>query len=226
MTLASAQGLRAATFFDFDGTLADTNLVQVYAFYARHAGHRTDVLGRTARLLASVPAFYALDAYSRVRFARFLYSLYKGLSRDRLEHFSRRLFEEVIAPRVHSYTPDLLDACRARGPVVLVTGAADFSVRHFAEHYRFDGVIATRLEFRDGIATGRILPPEVFGANKARAMREHARENGIDLDRSAAYADGMADVSMLEAVGRAGVVNPNLRLAQLARDHQWQILRM
>jgi HAD superfamily hydrolase (TIGR01490 family) len=226
MTLAAAQVLRSATFFDFDGTLADTNLVHVYAFYARHAGRRSELLSRHARLLANVPAFYALDAYSRVRFARHLYSMYRGMSRDRLEHFSRRLFDEVLLPRVHSHTADLLDAARAKGPIVLVTGAADFSVRHFAEHFRFDGVIATRLEFRDGLATGGILPPEVFGANKARAMREYAREHGIDLGISAAYADGIADVSMLEAVGRAGVVNPNVRLAQLARDYQWQILRM
>lgn len=216
--------MTAATFLDFDGTLADTNLVHVYAFYARHAGRPGGVLKRHAALLANVPAFYALDAYSRIQFARRLFSMYQGMSRDRLEHLAKKMDEEVISPKVHAYTRDFLDACRSKGPLVLITGALDFSVRHFAERFGFDGVIANRLEYKDGVATGRVIPPEAFGPNKAALMRDYAQAHGIDLNCSSAYADSVSDVSMFEVVQRAGVVNPDARLAAMARDYHWQIL--
>lgn len=214
-----------ATFFDFDGTLADTNLVTIYQFYARHAGRPGEAARRHLRLAADVPAFYALDAWNRVRFARKLFSHYEGLSRDRLEHLSERLYDEVIAKRLFTGIEDFLAGCRARGPIVLVSGAADFSVAPFARRIGFDAVLANRLEFKDGLATGRLIPPEVFGHEKARQMTAFARAQGLDLASSAAYADSVSDLAMFDVVGRAGVINPNAQLAQLAADARWQILR-
>ncbi|MBA2671119.1 MAG: HAD-IB family hydrolase [Gemmatimonadetes bacterium] len=214
----------AATFLDFDGTLAKTNLVQVYAYLARHAGTRVGVMRRYTSLLADIPGMLGLDAFSRPAFAERLFSHYAGLSRDRIETFAPRLHREVLAPRIFPAVGEFLKACRGRGPLVLVTGAPDFTVRYFAEEHGIEHVIANRLEFRGGIATGRVLPPMVFGSTKARLMREWARENGVDLERSAAYADSISDASMLDTVGRGGVINPGPKLARMARDFNWQIL--
>lgn len=224
LSLATAGKTGGATFFDFDGTLADTNLVTIYQFYARHAGRVSEVAKRHARLVADVPAFYALDAWNRVRFARKLFGHYEGLSQDRLLHMSERLYDDVIAPRLLTGIRDFLDGCKAKGPIVLVSGAADFSVAPFARRFGFDGVIANRLEFKDGLATGRLIPPEVFGHEKARAMIAYARTHGLDLQASSSYADSVSDLSMFDVVGRAGVINPNAQLAQLAADARWQIL--
>jgi HAD superfamily hydrolase (TIGR01490 family) len=196
----------------------------MYQFYARHAGRTSEVALRHAKLVKDIPAFYALDAWNRVRFARKLFGHYEGLSRDRLEHLSERLYTDVIAPRLFEGIEDFLEGCRARGPLVLVSGAADFSVSHFARRFKFDGVIANKLEFKDGLATGRLIPPEVFGHEKARQMTAYARQHGLDLGASAAYADSISDLAMFDVVGRAGVINPNARLAQLAADARWQIL--
>lgn len=214
------------TFFDFDGTLADTNLVHVYAFYARHCGHLGEVARRLARLAALAPAFHALDAYHRVAFARTLFRLYEGLSRDRLERLAEQLYAEVLEPRLKSYARAFLDSARALGPLVLVTGAPDFSVAPFVRRFGFHGAIATRLEFRAGRATGRMLDPVVFGGNKASLIREYAARAGWDLAEARAYADSANDQSMLTVVGRAGVIDPDRRLAQMARDYRWQILQL
>jgi HAD superfamily hydrolase (TIGR01490 family) len=214
----------AATFLDFDGTLARTDLVQAYAFFARHAGSRGGVARRHVSLIAQIPVMLGLDAFSRPAFSERLFAHYRGLSRDRLETFAPRLHREVVMPRIFPGVRAFLEACRGRGPIVLVTGAPDFTVRGFAEEHGIDHVIANRLEFRDGLATGRVLPPSVFGSNKARLMRQWAREHGVDLERSAAYADSISDASMLDTVGRGGVINPGPKLARMARDFGWQIL--
>ncbi|MDB5101155.1 MAG: HAD-superfamily subfamily hydrolase [Cyanobacteria bacterium RYN_339] len=215
-----------ATYLDFDGTLADTTLVHVYAYYARHAGRRVEMAMRLAKLAAMTPAYMALDKVSRLAFARRLYSHYEGLSRDRLEALAPALDREVLQPREHKHAASFLAGCKAKGPIVLVTGAADFCVAPFAKRYGFDAVIATRLEYRDGRATGRIIPPEVFGPNKAKLIRDHAAAHGIDLAASSAYTDSISDLPMMDVVGRPGVINPDAALQRAARDYHWQILTL
>lgn len=224
MSLHTPVALKGATYLDFDGTLADTTLVHVYAYYARHSGNRLDVAKRLASLAAFTPGYLALDKVSRLAFARQLFNHYKGLSRDRLETLAPALDREVLQPREHAHTRDFLASCKAKGPIVLVTGAPDFCVAPFAKRHGFDHVIANRFEFQGGVATGRVIPPEVFGPNKAKLMRDHAAAHGIDLALSSAYTDSASDLPMADVVGRPGVINPDATLLRMARDYHWQIL--
>ena len=45
------------------------------------------------------------------------------------------------------------------------------------------------------------------------------------MDETAAYADNWSDRALLERVGRAVVVHPRGKLARLARQHGWAIVR-
>ena len=85
-------------------------------------------------------------------------------------------------------------------------------------------VCATRLEEREGRWTGRIAGEAMFGEAKGRAVRRLARERGFCLERCYAYGDSLSDRWMLEAVGRAAVVNPSWRLARFARKKNWPVL--
>ena len=100
--------------------------------------------------------------------------------------------------------------CRDEGhDVVLVSGALDFLMSASPNHLGATHVIANRLEIKDGFATGRLLRPVVAGPEKARLVREHAREHGHDLDECFAYSDSYSDVPMLSVVGHPAAVNPD-----------------
>ena len=82
-------------------------------------------------------------------------------------------------------------------------------------------VVANRLELKAGIATGKLLKPVVAGPEKARLIREHARENGHDLDECYAFSDSYSDLPMLSVVGHPAAVNPDPRLRLLAKAYSW-----
>ncbi len=214
-----------AAFFDVDGTLVRTNIVHAFAFYALNQGTIFGTAWRTARTVAGVPLFWALDKANRKVFNEVFYLSYKGMSEDRLVILAKELFAEVLKPAIHPGTPRLLDEARRAGcRIVLVTGALDFTVRELAEHLGADGLIANRMHFVEGIATGRVIPPIVEGAHKAQAIREYCAREGLPLDRSHAYSDSFSDYPMLAVVGHPAAVNPDLRLRNVARAYEWPIL--
>ncbi|HYS81365.1 MAG TPA: HAD-IB family hydrolase [Anaeromyxobacteraceae bacterium] len=214
-----------AAFFDVDGTLVRTNIVHAFAFYALNQGSIFGTAFRTARTVAAVPLYWALDKVNRKTFNEIFYTSYKGISQDRLEVLAEELFEEVLRPAVHPGTPRLLAQARRAGcRIVLVTGALDFTVRHLVRHLGADDLLANRMHFVEGVATGRVIPPVVEGAHKAVAIRDYCNREGLALDQSHAYSDSFSDYPMLTVVGHPAAVNPDLRLRNVARAYEWPIL--
>ncbi len=219
-----AEAKRAA-FFDVDGTLIRTNIVHAFAFYAMNQGSIFGTAWRTARTLAGAPIYWALDKVNRKVFNEVFYSSYRGISEDRLVELARELFEDVLRPAIHPGTPQLLaQARRARCRIVLVTGALDFTVRELGRYLGADDLIANRMHFVEGVATGRVVPPIVEGAHKALIVREYCGREGLALDQSHAYSDSFSDYPMLTVVGHPAAVNPDLRLRNVARAYEWPIL--
>jgi HAD superfamily hydrolase (TIGR01490 family) len=165
------------------------------------------------------------DKLSRKWFNELFYRSYEGMSQDRLVTLAEDLFEDVIKPNVYPRARDLIDESRRAGcRQVLVSGALDFTMRPLAAYLGVDDVIANRLEFYRGYATGKLAKPFVGGATKAQIMRDFAAEHAIDLAQSWAYSDSYSDFPMLAAVGRPTAVNPDFRLRSVARSYDWPVL--
>jgi hypothetical protein len=65
------------------------------------------------------------------------------------------------------------------------------------------------------------VPPT--GEARASVLTEYADANGFDLREGVAYADSTSDLPMLEVVGFPVAVNPETRLAALARKRGWLV---
>ena len=133
----------------------------------------------------------------------------------------------MLKGNLYPAAKDLVSRCRDEGhDVVLVSGALDFLMTRLADYLGATHVIANRLEIKDNFATGRLLRPVVAGPEKARLVREHAREHGHDLDECFAYSDSYSDVPMLSVVGHPAAVNPDLRLRRLAQAYGWPVISL
>jgi HAD superfamily hydrolase (TIGR01490 family) len=217
--------MKAAAFYDLDGTLVRTNLVHSLAYYARNQQGLLRTLTKTAETALAVPVFIAADLYSRKVFNTIFFRRYKGQSEDRLRYLAQELFDDVIEPSIYPGTYELIDKSRRLGlRQVLVTGALDFAVLPLIRHLRLDDFVANRLEFVGGLATGRLLPPVMASATKASWIRTYAEKEGLSLTDSYCYTDSMSDLPMLSVVGHPTAVNPDMRLRATALRHDWPIL--
>jgi HAD superfamily hydrolase (TIGR01490 family) len=215
----------AACYFDVDGTLVKTNLVHPTLYYLLHQANPQQSLGKLVGAFLRAPRLLAAELRDRRLFNEELYALYKGTSEDRLLTLADEAYKQVLEPAIYKGARELVSTCKDKGhEVVIVSGALDFLMHRLAKELGADDVIANKLEFLDGLATGRMLPPVVAGPTKALLVRDHARARGYDLDACFAYSDSYSDVPMLSVVGHPAAVNPDRALDRLARAYQWPIV--
>lgn len=218
---------QAAAFYDLEGTLMSTNLVHTLGFYARRQQGLWKTIKKSAGTVVKLPAFGITDLYSRNVFNEYFFRSYEGESQDRLRYFSEELFEDVLKPAVFPGTKDLIAQSKKIGQrQIVITGALDFTIERLMDYLGIDEFMANRLEFVNGYATGRLLPPVMASATKAKWIREYAEKNSINLSESYAYSDSISDLPMLSIVGHPVAVNPDFRLKQTAFQHDWAILNL
>jgi HAD superfamily hydrolase (TIGR01490 family) len=217
----------AAAFYDLEGTLVSTNLVHTLGFYAKRQPGLFGSFRKSATTLLSIPVFAITDQYSRKVFNDLFFKSYKGQTEDRMRFFAEELFESVLKPAVFPGTYELIEKGRSLGlRQVVVTGALDLSVKPLMEHLGITDYVANRLEFVNGVATGRLLPPVLAAATKASWIRQFSEREGISLSDSYAYSDSISDLPMLSVVGHPAAVNPDMRLRQTSLHHDWPILNL
>src|SRR5262249_1592017 len=91
---------------------------------------------------------------------RLLYTLLREVTRDRLDLLGEEYFQYVLKPKLRAAAVEKLqEALAAREPVILVGQSLEHVLRPLAAHLGVEKFISNRLEFRDGMATGRLLKP-------------------------------------------------------------------
>ncbi len=217
--------MAVAAFFDVDGTVTRTTVLDPLVWYQRARLPRLRFALWSAGLLARVPLYVWIDRRDRARFNRLFFRRYKGLPADALRAWHRDTFADNLRRRVFPAALGRLRDHRERGHrTVLLTGGLDFVMRPLADYLGADDLIATRLEEEGGAFTGELLHPPITGEEKAVLVRGYADRNGIDLGQSFAYADGWTDVAALECVGRPSAVNPEGRLRAHAAARDWPVV--
>lgn len=213
---------RRLAVFDLENTLIASNVVESYAWLATRHRDGADRLKLVARTLVEAPRLLALDRVDRGDFLRFFYRRYEGASVDRLREDTWELFSDLILTKSFPAGIRRVREHRERGhKTLLITGALDVVIEPLRP--LFDEVVCATLSQRGGRSTGELLAAPPTGEARALIMEDYARSVGIDLAESVAYADSASDLPMLQAAGHPVAVNPETKLAAIARKRGWHV---
>ena len=208
--------------FDLENTLIASNVVESYAWLATRHLERAERVRLVAGLLAEGPRLLRLDRRDRSDFLRAFYRRYEGAPVDRLRFDSYELFTDLLGLRAFPDAIARVRRHRALGhTTLLITGALDFVVEPLRP--LFDEIVCAHMAERDGKLTGELTDSPPTGEARALLLDEFARAHGLTLGDTVAYADSTSDLPMLEAAGFPVVVNPEAKLAAIARRRGWFI---
>jgi putative phosphoserine phosphatase/1-acylglycerol-3-phosphate O-acyltransferase len=222
--LASPPGARIGAFFDLDGTLV-AGFTAVILTQERLLRRDMGV----GELLSMVQASLN-HTLGRIEFEDLIgkaSSALAGRLIDDLEEIGERLFVQRIESRIYPEMRELVRAHVARGhTVVLSSSALTIQVNPVARFLGISNTLTNKFETNeDGMLTGRILKPILWGPGKAAAVQKFAAEHDVDLKDSYFYADGDEDVALMYLVGNPRPTNPEGKMAAVARRRGWPILR-
>jgi thioester reductase-like protein len=203
-----------------EGSLLELTTVRPVAFFTWNAQKFTERWLRrgTVLLMAALrPFLYVLN---RTFATRVVYSILRGISRDRLDLLGNEYFEYKLKPQLKPEGVEQLKKAVAAGAeVVLVSQGLEYVMRPLAQHLGVKWIVANRLDFRDGIATGRLLGPVI----RPRGMFARVSSAGPDGTRSAerlAHDLGVRPEVIERAVVSALRTNPVVErpIVQFERD--------
>jgi hypothetical protein len=154
--------VREPVFWRVEGSLLNLTAVRPVGFFAWNSQsflQRWSRRGSMAALALARPFLYVTN---REFATRLLHTVLRGVSRDRLDLLGEEFFEYFLKPRLKQRGVALLNESIAEGSdIVLVSQGLEHIMRPLAKHLGVKRIVANRLDFRDGKATGRLLDPVI-----------------------------------------------------------------
>jgi HAD superfamily hydrolase (TIGR01490 family) len=213
---------RQLAVFDLENTLIASNVVDSYSWLATRRLDDSDRARFMARTLKEAPRLLALDRADRSDFLRHFYRRYEGAPVARLERDTWELFSDLVLTKSFPAGIRRVREHRALGhKTLLITGALDVVIEPLRP--LFDEVVCASLGKKGGRFTGELLEAPPTGEARALIMADYARTHDLNLEECVAYADSASDLPMLEAAGHPVAVNPETKLAAIARKRGWHV---
>ena len=152
----------AVTYWRVEGSLLELGALRPVLFFTWNSRSYSERWARRAGMAGMALVRPFTYAASRTFATRFLHTLLRGVSRDRLDLLGEEYFQYVLKPQLRREAVEkLVEALRGGEQVVLVSQLLEHILKPLAKHFGVESIIANRLEFRDGIATGRLIDPVV-----------------------------------------------------------------
>ncbi|MBO5619571.1 MAG: HAD-IB family hydrolase [Paludibacteraceae bacterium] len=195
--------------FDFCGTLIRFQTADRYVSFCLRNAPQSKSTRLRQFLVRTMEKLKLFKIYNRINKAnnwhkRMILWQLKGLDYSTCDQLAQKYFEQEllpneIAPAVQQMQAHITDGDR----VCLLSGGYDIYIRHFAAHYGIQEYVSSRIEFQNGLCTGKMQGLDCMRGNKLVFFRE-LRKKG---EHTIFYTDSISDIPLLEIVDEQIIVS-------------------
>ncbi len=159
---ADLAGPSPTVYWRVEGSLLDLTVVEPVAFFTWNAQTFAERFRRRGLIFLMAVLRPFLYSTNRKFATRVVHTALRGVSRDRLDLLGEEYFQYKLKPRLKAHgVQRVQELLRAGADVVLVSQGLEHVMKPLAQDLGVRRVVANRLEFRDGVATGRLLDPVI-----------------------------------------------------------------
>jgi thioester reductase-like protein/phosphoserine phosphatase len=195
-----------------EGSLLDLTVVQPVAFFTWNAQTFAERFRRRGLIFLMAALRPFLYSTNRKFATRAVHTTLRGVTRDRLDLLGEEYFKYKLKPELKTHGAERVrELVRSGADVVLVSQALEHVMKPLAQHLGVKRIVANRLEFRDGVATGRLLEPVI----RPRGALARIREQSPDGRRAPKTLARQLDITVEEL--RAAVIGSGRESAAVER---------
>jgi len=211
--------MKKIAFCDFDGTLSKGFISMDFLDYAH---------GRKLYLQQSYDE--QMKIFSQMKKKEMSYGAWckrwgevwaEGLEGQHESLISRhaREFFQQFRKNIYPSSYPLVKELKKSGYIVIAVSLGSYDVVSLAaEELGMDECYATRLEFKDGICTGKLATGIHMPGGKEIALKAIAKEKDVPFSSCIAIGDSASDMEMLSLAGVAIALNPTPDLLKAAKQ--------
>jgi thioester reductase-like protein len=184
-----------------EGSLLDLTVVEPVAFFTWNAQTFAERFRRRGLIFLMALLRPFLYSTNRKFATRAVHTVLRGVTRDRLDLLGEEFFLYKLKPRLKERgVRKVQELVESGAEVVLVSQGLEHVMRPLAQHLGVKRIVANRLDFRDGMATGRLLDPVI----RPRGAFARIREENPDGRRAPKTLARQLDISVEDL--RAAVI--------------------
>jgi HAD superfamily hydrolase (TIGR01490 family) len=175
-------------------------------------------------------AFYNDYQSGQLDINAFLQFVFEPLAKNSMQDllaWRADYLQQKILPIILPKGLELIEQHRQQGDILLIiTATNSFLTTPIAELLKINHLIATDPEMLDGRYTGKVFGVPSFQHGKVERLQHWLAEHQQDLAGSYFYSDSHNDLPLLEQVETPIAVDPDDKLAEVARQRDWKILSL
>lgn len=143
---------------------------------------------------------------------------------EQLERWREVFMREHIEPIVLQAAEALVEQHRSCGDTLMIITATNaFVTAPIAKRFGISHLIATEPALVDGRYSGDIIGLPAFREGKVERLQQWLETESASLSGSVFYSDSINDLPLLETVDFPVAVDPDERLATIARERNWPV---
>ena len=148
-------------------------------------------------------------------------------SMEQLRALHAEFMQDVIEPMIGRRARALVDQHKQQGDTVMViTATNSFVTEPIVRAFGIEHLLATEPEIVDNRYTGKIKGIPCFHEGKVQRLENWLTGKQLSLQGSYFYSDSINDLPLLEKVDTPVAVDPDDKLAALARQRGWDCLSL
>lgn len=148
----------------------------------------------------------------------------KGFSLESLEEHVEEFLKQLLPKAIYEPAFKELKEAQERGDhIVLISSAPDFLVRAFATYFQiqhWDSTVYAVDKKRCLCNIAKLM----VGRTKKQSMLEIRRRLGLSKSETVVYSDSHDDLPLFLQAGHPVAVNPDRRLAKIAKQLNWRVI--
>lgn len=205
-------------FFDLDDTLLAGDSEAAWAKHMLFKGITEDSLFEEK--IMKFDQDYRLGKLNFSAYTEFLLSPIKGMSVEEVHEIVRPFSVNIVNELKDSISQALLEK-HSSDECLITSGTLSFIVKEIALLLGVNTFFGTEAEIKGGLYTGRVSGKPNFGEEKVRKIQ--AWLGNRKFSQTIAYSDSINDLPLLKFASQAVVLNPDIRLREVAILEGWEI---
>ncbi|HEY3341549.1 MAG TPA: HAD family hydrolase [Anaerolineae bacterium] len=210
----------AIAFFDMDKTLLCKSSGVLYVRYL--LGQRKINPAEIASVLV-ISTQYSLNFLNYPKAIARMSRVIRGGNASATKTLCDQWFRECLIRYIAPRAVERLRQHEQRGDLVyLLSASTQFAVEPVARHLQIP-FGCTELEIVNNHFTGNVVGMHCYAEGKRYWGEQIAQQHNVPLQNCTFYSDSISDRALMEVVGHPVAINPDRKLADLARSKGWAI---